>query len=85
MQGLTPVFISCKNGNIGEDELYKLHTVATRFGGPYVRVMLVAADIQGEGPKSLRDRTKDMGITLVTDVDKMTAKDWRAKFREAIR
>jgi len=37
MRGLTPVFISCKNGEVDTDELYKLGTVAGRFGNRYAK------------------------------------------------
>ena len=50
MHGTTLLFISCKNGNIGEEELYKLHTVAERFGGPYVRKMLIATNLDRKPP-----------------------------------
>ena len=33
MRGVVPVFVSCKNGAVKMDELYKLDTVAQRFGG----------------------------------------------------
>mgnify|MGYP002514930257 CR=1 FL=1 len=69
MRDLVPVFISCKNGDIGEEELYKLHTVATRFGGPHVRKMLIATKLsQYKVPKSrdsLMQRAKDMDILTV--------------------
>lgn len=41
MHGMVPVFVSCKNGYIEKDELYKLNTVANRFGGKYAKKFLL--------------------------------------------
>lgn len=38
---LVPVFISCKNGTFTSEELYKFSVVAARFGGKYVKKVLV--------------------------------------------
>lgn len=35
MRGVIPVFVSCKNGAVDSNELYKLNTVADRFGSIY--------------------------------------------------
>ncbi len=67
MKGLIPVFISCKNGQVEEVELYKLDTVARRFGGPMARKALVTSRLN-MGESSLahyRQRAQDMGIHLV--------------------
>lgn len=83
MHGLTPVFISCKNGNIGEEELYKLHTVATRFGGPYARKMLIATDLDRKSTAANRafmQRAWDMDIYLVTDAAELTHEEWEQTF-----
>ena len=42
LEGLTPVFISCKNGRVNQMALYELDAVASRFGGKYVRKELCA-------------------------------------------
>ena len=67
MNGMIPVFISCKNGVITSDELYKLWTVAERFGGKYAKRVLVASSIDflGEAGEYLRQRAKDMEIRLI--------------------
>ncbi|MBQ3054856.1 MAG: DUF1887 family protein [Oscillospiraceae bacterium] len=67
MHGMIPVFISCKNGVITSDELYKLWTVAERFGGKYAKRVLVASSIDflGEAGEYLRQRAKDMEIRLI--------------------
>lgn len=85
--GMTPLFISCKNGSIGEDELYKLHTVATRFGGPNARKMLVATDLETKNPFSDRafiQRAWDMDVYLVTDAAELSREEWAAAFRAAM-
>ena len=86
-RGLTPLFVSCKNGTIGDDELYKLSTVAERFGGPYARKMLIATDLDQKNPASDRSfiqRARDMGIYLVTDGAKLSRKDWQSIFKAAL-
>ena len=66
MHGVVPVFVSCKNGDIDMDELYKLQTVARRFGGPYAKMALIATaiDRQKEGVQ-LRRRAQEMGIRVL--------------------
>ena len=78
MHGMIPVFVSCKNGsikNIGKDELYKLDTVATRFGGKYAKKVLIATSLNNSPDANyLRQRAKDMQIRLVEGTpDKETA------------
>ena len=87
MQGMTPLFISCKNGNIGDEELYKLNTVAHRFGGPHARKMLIATDLDRKsvsGNRSFMQRAWDMDIFLETDAAKLTREEWPQVFREAV-
>lgn len=88
MRGLTPLFISCKNGNIGDEELYKLHTVADYFGGPHARKMLIATDLDRGSQAANRafgQRAWDMDIFLVTDAAELTQEEWAEAFREAIK
>ncbi|MGM9683586.1 MAG: Card1-like endonuclease domain-containing protein, partial [Eubacteriales bacterium] len=66
MHGMIPVFVSCKNGYIDKDELYKLNAVATRFGGKYAKKVLVATALDNSDFSNyLRQRAEDMGIRLV--------------------
>lgn len=76
IHGLTPVFISCKNGRIETEELYKLQTVARRFGGGSAKMALVAtrleemdALIELDGKKTvvnhIRERARQMGIQVI--------------------
>ena len=82
------MFVSCKNGDVDESELYKLHTVATRFGGENARKMLIVSNLEKKNPTSaraLRQRTVDMGIYLVTNAAKLSSERWQEIFREALR
>lgn len=87
MHGTTPLFISCKNGNIGEEELYKLRTVAERFGGPYAKKMLVATDLDRKSSAANRafiQRAWDMDIFLVTNAAELTEDEWQHIFEKAM-
>ena len=83
MRGLVPIFISCKNGAIDEGELYKLHTVAQRFGGAYARKVLVATslDRSAHSREALLRRARNMGITVIDGVHEMTDKQFAARLR----
>lgn len=74
-KGAVPVFISCKNGQIDVNELYKLNTVAQRFGGDYAKKVLVATALErngGEFASFFRDRALDMGIRVLDNVQHMS-------------
>ena len=86
-RGMTPLFISCKNGDIGDEELYKLHTVATRFGGPRARKMLIATNLDRKSAaadRSFVQRAWDMDIFVVTDAAELSPEDWAETFRTAM-
>lgn len=61
LEGVVPVFISCKNGRVNQMALYELDAVANRFGGKYVRKELSAT--QEITPGYLK-RAAEMGITV---------------------
>ena len=66
IHGTIPVFVSCKNGGVDKDELYKLNAVAARFGGKYAKKVLVATSLDDSAASNyLRQRAADMGIRLV--------------------
>lgn len=77
MHDMIPVFISCKNGEVKVDELYKLNTVAERFGGKYAKKVLIATalDSLGEAGKYLKQRAQDMNIRVIEDVQRMDLKN----------
>ena len=88
MRGTTPLFISCKNGNIDDKELYKLNSVATRFGGTHAKKMLIAADLEMSDEFSelaFSKRAWDMGICLVTDAANLDKTGWRNIFSAAMK
>lgn len=70
-KGAVTVFISCKNGQVDVNELYKLNTVAQRFGGDYAKKVLVVTSLERNGGDSasfFRERAEGMGIKLVENV-----------------
>ncbi len=61
LEGVVPVFISCKNGRVNQMALYELDAVANRFGGKYVRKELAAT--QEITPGYLK-RAEEMNIIV---------------------
>lgn len=87
MRGFVPVFISCKNGRVDENELYKLNTVAERFGGPYSKKVLVSSYFGKStvsGRKYFEQRAKDMKIQLIENVHEMEDVDFARQIRNII-
>lgn len=84
MHGLTPVFVSCKNGDIKTEELYKLHTVATRFGGRYAKKVLVTTCLSktSKAGRYFRQRAKDMRIEILEDLKQCNDAQLEKKFRK---
>jgi hypothetical protein len=70
MHDMVPIFISCKNGIIKSDELYKLSSVADHFGGVHAKKLLFAPVISDmKDCDDLRRRAEDMGIVLIENTD----------------
>lgn len=69
IRGTTPVFVSCKNGRVSSDELYKFHTVSQQFGGNEYISLLVAPHFAASDEKyaNLCDRAMLYRIALLTD------------------
>ena len=87
MRAITPVFISCKNGDVPGIELYKLNTVAERFGGKHAKKILIATNFERESQNSERayiQRAKDMDITFITDAAQFNDNDWKTLFKETV-
>lgn len=74
MRGALPIFVSCKNGYVDMDELYKLNTVAEKFGSRYAKKVLITSSLDPESPfgSSFKDRAENMGIRVIWDVDSMS-------------
>ena len=88
MNGAVPVFISCKNGTIEDEELYKLKTVAMQLGGEFSKKVLVATNFEppGENAKeTLIRRAKDMDVTFATDVATFSEQDWVRFFEKIVK
>ena len=93
-RGVTPVFISCKNGDIGVDELYKVAAVADRFGGGFSRRAIIATsyfDPKSKaypGPSAvnnIEDRARDMGIRTVEQPHKMTEEEFAVALAKLVK
>ncbi len=85
--GITPVFISCKNGHVGDEELYKLDVVASRFGGAHVKKVLIATYID-KNPDSLKyftQRAKDMHIDVIYNVHEMSESKLKRRIKTFIK
>jgi len=86
-RGLIPLFVSCKNGGVDERELYKLSTVAHRFGGPYAKMMLIATDFEpgsDSTDSAFIRRAAEMGIYVVADGAQLDAAGWEQAFKRAM-
>ncbi len=70
MHNLSPVFISCKNGYVDTDELYKLSVVADRFGGPYAKKCIVLS--RHKPDQSFMGRAKELKIRVVYDAHSLS-------------
>ena len=82
MHNMVPIFISCKNGDVTSDELYKIQTVAERFGGKYAKKVLVVSALPGsKGGKLLKQRADDMNIRVITGNDLMNDKILKEKLK----
>ena len=86
MKGLIPVFVSCKNGAVEEEELYKLNTVAERFGDKFAKKVLVGTTL-GKGGRSKRyllERAEDMGIKVIEGVHEMPREEFARQLRALV-
>lgn len=83
MHGVVPVFVSCKNGIVRPEELYKLNTVAERFGGQYAKKVLITTslDAMGETGEYIRQRAVDMKIRLIENIQNMDDEELARKIR----
>ncbi len=83
MRGISPVFISCKNGEVHKDALYELQTVAEKFGGEFSKKVIVSTYISShiDSRKYILQRARDMHIDIIYDANNMN----REEFKNAIR
>lgn len=76
-KGFTGYFISCKNGIVDSDELYKLSIVAERFGGRYAKKILVLTRFEPD--RSFMERANELGVSVVKNVRYLSEKDFGKK------
>lgn len=70
----TPLFISCKNGEVRKEALYELDAVARALGGSYAKKVLVCTYLSKNynAREHLIKRARDMGIQLVFNSHRKT-------------
>ncbi|MBQ9996108.1 MAG: hypothetical protein IJP32_07045 [Clostridia bacterium] len=84
MAGMVPVFVSCKNGSVETDELYKLNTVAKKFGVGYAKCALAATAFldpedraySGDAASAnIKGRADDMNVRVIGAINRMSAEE----------
>ena len=65
VQGIQPVFISCKTSEVHTDTLNELAILRDRFGGKFARAILVTSGVTGKTREPVRRRADKLGIELV--------------------
>lgn len=78
MKGVIPIFISCKNGFFDSNELYKLNSVADKFGNKYAKKILICTELDklGSAAEYLVARMDDMNIRCIDNVDQMPEREF---------
>lgn len=86
MRDLVPVFISCKNGEVKKEALYELEAVANKIGGKYAKKILLSTYVckSISSREFIKQRAKDMGIRLITGVNKMDNEGFAEALKENI-
>ena len=82
--GLTPYFISCKNGSFFSEELYKLYSVGERFSGGYGKKIIVTTNSSyalGDAKNVIFQRAADMGIHIIENVHLKTDNEISAELK----
>ncbi len=88
MKGVIPVFVSCKNGRFDSEELYKLSSVADKFGRKYAKKLLLASDFRHMTDKQtaahLRARAETLNIKIIDDLYLMSDDEFEKALKAAI-
>jgi len=86
MRGLIPHFVSCKNGHVDVNELYKLSAVADKFGGGYGKKIMIATFVNKDPgfAAQFAQRAKDMGIVLIDNVHELSIEELSDRMKAAI-
>lgn len=79
IRDFSPMFISCKNGEVRNDALYELQSIAERFGGKHIRKALVSTYVNPSSAsrQHILHRAQHMGIKLVGQVHQMSQDELR--------
>lgn len=87
VSGNTPVFISCKNGDVKKEALYELDTVSRNLGGSYAKKILVCTHISFNHASRTHfiKRAKDMGIRLIYDSHKTSYEEFIHYLRNSVK
>jgi hypothetical protein len=75
MKDAIPIFISCKNGHVTIDELYKLKTVADMFGSSQSKKILFVTELSAMGIKGdhLKLRAHLLGIKVIDSIEALSS------------
>lgn len=65
VQGIRPVFISCKTCEVHTEALNELAILRDRFGGKYARALLVTSGMATRSRSNMRMRAAKLGIELI--------------------
>lgn len=76
-RGAIGCFISCKNGMVDSNELYKLNIVAERFGGRYAEKILVLSSFRPD--QSFMERANELGIRIIKNAQHLQKEDFVKK------
>ncbi len=81
--GVVPVFVSCKNGYVGVEELYKLNAVSESLGGRYAKKYLIAGSSENIS-KATKLRATELNISMIANVHKLSDKEFSEKLRSFV-
>ncbi len=79
MRKMIPVFVSCKNGYFDSEELFKLSSVAEKFGGKYANKLIVTSN--DDCSDIIKKRAEDLGIIIVGRIRHITDEKLAEKIR----
>ena len=65
VQGIRPVFISCKTCEVHTEALNELSILRLRFGGYFSRAILATSGIASKNRAAMRNRAAKLGIELI--------------------
>lgn len=80
-RGHIPYFISCKNTEVSNDFLYEIMVMARHYGGRYAIPAMVCTTYCNA---HLHARAKEMGVVLIDDIAKLSAREFAEKFISAL-